>query len=415
MKFTNLLDKLKMIFTMIANSNVLVILAILLIAVLILRISGKINNKKMGYTIYLTYIVTFGIIFAKKKEFLTLLGSNLVSSIFLNFYFPSVYIYLFVFVISTIIFIYTSINKLMSKTYKIITNIYFLMMNFIFILLINAISEYNIDIFNTSSLFTNNNVLILLEISTLLFVIYLAVIALIYITNCIILHVSMRSLAPAKSKKVKEKTVNVFDELQAGIINNSNNNINVTISEKTPKEKSKLSLSFNNILKNKKHTNKKLNVAKNKKIDLIPELTNIVNTKNKVNTIKVNKEVIKYNDSEIKSKEKIDLIPELTPNFHFIDPSLLKTNINEETTNTNYNQLLTEKINLVDLKLVKNEKEEKLTLNDYKLFSNMLKSIIQNSKSSNLGISEILNNNILNNYSKEEYNKFEKILNSCLN
>ena len=45
----------------------------------------------------------------------------------------------------------------------------------------------------------------------------------------------------------------------------------------------------------------------------------------------------------------------------------------------------------------------------------MLKVVIKNSNGTNLSVNDILNKVLLNDYSYEEYTKFEKILNSCLN
>ena len=76
---------------------------------------------------------------------------------------------------------------------------------------------------------------------------------------------------------------------------------------------------------------------------------------------------------------------------------------------------LKERMNFIDLSLIEQPKGETLTLKDYKLFSNMLKTILENNGSNNLKVSEILDKALLTRYSLEEYSKFEKILNSCLN
>jgi len=357
MKFLGLFDKLKAIFDLIVNSNTLIILVFLIIAVLLLRLSNKINNKKMGFLIYFVYLLVFGIIFYNQKTILINLGNTLVDNIFLNFYFPSVYVYLFIIAFSVVAFIYTKLNKLISKTYKLITNIYFFTLSFIFVLLINVIATNNIDVFAKESLFTNNDALILLELSTLIFFLYLVINTLVYITNYLILSVESKRLV-----KVSKKEIVTNNIVLEPIVNNE-----LEVKEEL---EPKVQVSFNELVN--RIENNDLN---NIKIDLVPE----------INTI---------ND------KKIDLVPEIKTGFKFLDPMLF-----EEDDIFNINNL--------SLNTVK--KENKLTINDYKLFSKMLKTVIENNQSVNLGLSDILNKNLLSKYSLEEYNKFEEILNSCLN
>lgn len=355
MKFTNIFDKLNIIFNMIIDSNIFTIFTILLVFVLLLKLCKKISNKKMSIAIYLMEIITFGIVFYEKKEFLSSLFNTLIDKIFIDFYFPSPYIYLFIFVLSFIIFIYGLLNRVMSKTYKIITNIYFITFNFIFILLVNTISNNKIDIFNKASLFTNNECLILLEISTLLFAIYLILNSLIYITNSIILFVSY-------------KKVNTVTETPDNIINTNTNIVLPEVASDNEYEKS--SVSFNTLVEQ-------------------------VNMNNKVNKIDLVPEVKDYYDNKL--------------GYKFIDPTLF------DNTNKYEKEEVSEKLNFVDFNVIEKSNYDKLTLKDYKLFSNMLKTVIENNKGTNLTLSDILNRDLLKEYSYDEYLMFKKILNSCLN
>lgn len=365
MKFTGLFDKLKIIFNLITNSNILIVLVFLIIATFILRLSNKINNKKMGFIICLIELIVFGVTFYLEKESLTIVGNSLIDNIFLNFYFPSIYVYLFIFVVSIVLFIYTLLNKAISKTYKTITYIYFYTFNFIFVLLVNVIATNNIDIFAKESLFTNTNSLILLELSTLLFFLYLVINTLVYITNYLILLVENKKVFKLNKK---EKLTPV--------------NFEITMDKEEASFIPEVSISFNELVD-------RIENNIDDKINLVPE----VNLNRVLDT-------------------KIELIPEVKTGYKFLDP-ILFDEVNDDIINLEDN--LNKKMSFIDLSVVKPAKEEKLTLKDYKLFSKMLKTVILNNGSTNLTISDILNRDLLNEYSNEEYNKFERILNSCLN
>jgi len=376
MKFTNIFDKLKIVFDLVTSSDIFVILSMLIIAVLLLRLTNKINNKKMGIIICLMELITFGILFFINKNNMLTLGNKLIDNMFINFYFPSIYVYLFILITSIVIFIYTLLNRFISNTYKVITNIYFIILNFIFILLVDVIIKNNIDIFAKESLFTNNNALVLLELSTLIFFIYLVTNVLVYITNYIILLVENKKVSTTKVKDTNENKVNI--------------EISIDREEESDKLAKEPLVSFNELV------NRIENMPKvETKIELVPELNNITNYDKNLNI-------------------KTELVPELVvkSDYKFIDPMLFSNSLEKENT-INKEELLFGNIDFIDYNSCT---EEKITLNDYKLFSKMLKTIIENSNNSNLSLSDILNTSLLlNRYSAEEYNKFEKILNSCLN
>jgi len=380
MKFSGLFEKLETLINLITNSDILIILMLLVIAVFLLRLVNKISNKKMGIFIYFIELIVLGITFYEGKDFLIKIGTELIDNMFLNFYFPSIYIYLFIFVTSFVIFIYTLLNRFISKTYKMITNTYFLIFNFIFILLLNVISKNNINIFAKESLFTNNNALVLLELSTLLFFLYIVVNSLVYFTNSIIMFVADKKLSTSTEKYNSELEI-----INPAVVEESSNNNQVDYSPN-------VSISFQELVKSIELNNEEIVT----KIDLVPEINNL-------------------NPTEIDLYKDIELVQEIKEEFKFIDPILLEEPFGNDIIIANKEENLKEKLNFIDFNILEKNNEDRLTLKDYKLFSNMLKTVIQNNNSANLSITDILNQNLLEKYSFEEYSKFEKILNSCLN
>lgn len=367
MKFTNIFDKIGIIFNMIISSNLLIILVFLMIGTLLLKLANKINNKKLCIILYIIQLSCLAYMIYTNTEYLSNLGNDIIDGIFMNFYFPSIYIYLVVFTFTLIIFMITLLNRYLSNTYKIITNIYFYTFNFLFILFIYVISLNDIDVFDKLSLFTCNDALIILELSISLFFIYLVITALIYVTNYLIVKVGTKKIVKVNETKESYAPNNLIEIPQVEVPIEDKKEID-TVPNNIPE----VSVSLDDIAKN---------ISKNENIELVPEV----------------------------SLE--DIKPSYTLNdYKFIDPNLF----NEKSSLYEENELK-ERMNFIDLSLIEQPKEENLTLKDYKLFSNMLKTILENNSSNNLKVSEILDKALLTRYSLEDYSKFEKILNSCLN
>lgn len=369
MKFTNIFEKIGIIFDMIISSNLLIILVFLMIGAILLKLTNKINNKKFGIILYLIQLSGLVYMILTNTEYISNLGNDIIDGIFMNFYFPSIYIYLVVFTFTFVIFMITLLNRYLANTYRVITNIYFYTFNFLFILFIYIICSNDINVFDKISLFTCNSALILLELSISLFFIYLVVTALIYITNYLIVKVSVNKVVKVNEEK-EAVLPNTLLEVTVPEVN-INNEVNDKV-EVIPDSNNEVAISFNDVVDN---------LNGNNNIDLVPEVS--------LNDIK----------------------PSYVMNdYKFIDPDLF----NEKSSLYEDNELK-ERMNFIDLSLIEQPKEETLTLKDYKLFSNMLKTILENNGSNNLKVSEILDKALLTRYSLEEYSKFEKILNSCLN
>ena len=82
---------------------------------------------------------------------------------------------MFLLIIVNIGFIYTLIKNI-HKSYKILTGIISIILDLLFIIIINIILENKIDITSEITLYTNSNLLVLLELSTALFVSWLLLI-----------------------------------------------------------------------------------------------------------------------------------------------------------------------------------------------------------------------------------------------
>lgn len=169
----SLIEKIKTLFTLIFSSSLFLILllGIFIILVDIFYISKQ--SKKVKIMYLFVSIVVLGILlityFEEFLKFVDVLNKNIVMLI--NF--PSLLQYTVIIFITLIIMIISVFNK---KINRIITRInigVFVADLFIFFLILDQISKANIDLSNKVNIYSNTNLMVLFEISMIIFVIWL--------------------------------------------------------------------------------------------------------------------------------------------------------------------------------------------------------------------------------------------------
>ena len=157
MTYTTIFEKLLCLFNMISTSWIYIAFSGISILLVVLLSFKKISKKTcvtlmlfltklvLGYTIYIYY------------EDVNNLINLIVDNIFLNIYFPSFYVYLFILILINIIGIYSLLKPKLEKSYKIINTTCLIISNFILALILEVISVNNIEIFKKESIFTNTN------------------------------------------------------------------------------------------------------------------------------------------------------------------------------------------------------------------------------------------------------------------
>ena len=95
------------------------------------------------------------------------------------------YVYVGTLLIVAIAFITSMFNKMLNKVYKIINGITFVMNNMLLVIILNIIAKNKIDVFTPNSLYTNINLVAVLEISIGLFVLWVLSLIVVYTTSVI--------------------------------------------------------------------------------------------------------------------------------------------------------------------------------------------------------------------------------------
>ena len=217
MSYINLLEKLEILMKLITNSQVLMVTTIFISIALVLFLNKQIDTKKLFKIVLLINLGSFLImLFTNYKEILSIY-SNIVDKIFMNMYFPSVEIYMFILVFMTIVLLSSIFNFKMKKSYKLTNIISFFIIIYLFLSLIYVVTTNNLNIFVASSIYTNKEALTLLELSTLVFALWIIVTSINAISSSIYSYI-------LDKKESKEEVVTI-NEVENLVTNDFNNNI----------------------------------------------------------------------------------------------------------------------------------------------------------------------------------------------
>ncbi len=186
-QFTTLFEILK------NNTNIINITVISIIAFVLLIIASRFKNKKITKILCLTvYLGIFGtLMFLYHTEILKLFD-YLINNIFLFLFFPNLAVYTLVLVVINVIIIKSTFSKNENKLMKFLNILFFIVFNIIFYLIIDNVIKYNVNVYEQLSIYTNNNLLVLIELSMKLFIVWVLILAIIKLSASIIETVSKK-------------------------------------------------------------------------------------------------------------------------------------------------------------------------------------------------------------------------------
>lgn len=471
MTYLTILEKLQIFLDMILNSKILLAFIGIIIILSILNLLKVINNKKYILLLVVSLLISLAVDISINYKSLSVTFDNFMNIFFTNIYFPSIYVYIGILVINLITFITSIFNINMKKSYKIINTIIFILNNIFLIIILNVVAENNIDIFSIESLYTNKNLVGILELNVIVFLLWIATLLVTYtvdITSTAVLY------KKEKSNLVEEDTEYTYTPLEDNYIynpqlqnaysysspvlqdnymyNSVEQNINNNIEYKNivDEENTNMPINLNNnIIENQTIIidNKEINSIEDTPSFTEDTPTNILENINNesfqdiVNDIReesiiikkpvkeeitkveeINKTEEKVKTEEISKVEEVKDIEE-SPSPNTVE--LEKISKIEENTNNNtvkLEELIREenKINNIELQNSVVESPEKTTKNpynieDYKKIITMLNSIKKITSSSNISIDEAVTLSLINNYSVDDCIRFKEILESNLN
>lgn len=200
MNYMNIIEKLQVFMNLITNSQLLMGTIVLISLVILLFINKQINKKKLFRVVLLINIGAFLILLFSYTDQLVNIYNEIVNKVFMNIYFPSVEVYLFILLFMFVTLIISICNFKMKKSYKTINIISFFIIFYLFLMITYIVVTNNIDIFNAESIYTNKDAVAILELSTIIYVLWIIVTLITSISNTIYEYIKVKHTVSVNSE-----------------------------------------------------------------------------------------------------------------------------------------------------------------------------------------------------------------------
>lgn len=459
MSYLSIVEKFKILFDMILDVKFIFIFLGVLVIATFLYLIKKINNRKYIMIITLSLLLILGIDIVINYKELAEVFDNFMTIFFSNIYFPSVYVYVGTLLIVAIAFITSMFNKMLNKIYKIINGITFVMNNILLVIILNIIAKNKIDVFTPNELYTNINLVAVLEISIGLFVLWVLSLIVVYTTSVICDRIGNKKrefvtcdikpdvegiditkdtssynnvLTPVEAvSEVKEPSIVTYEiksnNVEPEVIEEVSN-VDTNVGTDDVKENNSNVVTFDDILNGRIPVNYYENVLSVDEHDIVnpqevfenkykeyKEKSNIESFQDIVNDANEDKVVIIKNN---KAKDNLRIntvtLDSLEDKNDIVDTMVTS----ESSGNENISEVTNELDNTGKIDVVTSNEEirkDSYSLDDYKKFIAMLGELKDFTNSNNVSIDDAVTISLINNYSIDDCLKFKEILESNLN
>lgn len=459
MSYLSIVEKFKILFDMILDVKFIFIFLGVLVIATFLYLIKKIDNRKYIMIITLSLLLILGIDIVINYKELAEVFDNFMTIFFSNIYFPSVYVYVGTLLIVAIAFITSMFNKMLNKIYKIINGITFVMNNILLVIILNIIAKNKIDVFTPNELYTNINLVAVLEISIGLFVLWVLSLIVVYTTSVICDRIGNKRrefvtcdinsdvegiditkdtssynnvLTPVEAiSEVKEPSIVTYEiesnNVEPEVIEEVSN-VDTNVGTDDVKENNSNVVTFDDILNGRIPVNYYENVLSVDEHDIVnpqevfenkykeyKEKSNIESFQDIVNDANEDKVVIIKNN---KAKDNLRIntvtLDSLEDKNDIVDTMVTS----ESSCNENISEVTNELDNTDKIDVVTSNEEirkDSYSLDDYKKFIAMLGELKDFTNSNNVSIDDAVTISLINNYSIDDCLKFKEILESNLN
>lgn len=459
MSYLSIVEKFKILFDMILDFKFIFIFLGVLVIATFLYLIKKIDNRKYIMIITLSLLLILGIDIVINYKELAEVFDNFMTIFFSNIYFPSVYVYVGTLLIVAIAFITSMFNKMLNKVYKIINGITFVMNNILLVIILNIIAKNKIDVFTPNELYTNINLVAVLEISIGLFVLWILSLIVVYTTSVICDRIGNKRrefvtcdinsdvegiditkdtssynnvLTPVEAVSEVKKPSIVTYEIESNNVEpeviEEVSNVDTNVGTDNVKENNNNVVTFDDILNGRIPVNYYENVLSVDEHDIVnpqevfenkykeyKEKSNIESFQDIVNDANEDKVVIIKNN---KAKDNLRIntvtLDSLEDKNDIVDTMVTS----ESSGNENISEVTNELDNTDKIDVVTSNEEirkDSYSLDDYKKFIAMLGELKDFTNSNNVSIDDAVTISLINNYSIDDCLKFKEILESNLN
>ena len=459
MSYLSIAEKFKILFDMILDFKFIFIFLGVLVIATFLYLIKKIDNRKYIMIITLSLLLILGIDIVINYKELAEVFDNFMTIFFSNIYFPSVYVYVGTLLIVAIAFITSMFNKMLNKIYKIINGITFVMNNILLVIILNIIAKNKIDVFTPNELYTNINLVAVLEISIGLFVLWVLSLIVVYTTSVICDRIGNKRrefvtcdinsdvegiditkdtssynnvLTPVKVvSEVKEPSIVTYEiesnNVEPEVIEEVSN-VDTNVGTDDVKENNSNVVTFDDILNGRIPVNYYENVLSVDEHDIVnpqevfenkykeyKEKSNIESFQDIVNDANEDKVVIIKNN---KAKDNLRINTVTLDSLEDKNDTVDTMVTSESSGNENISEVTNELDNTGKIDVVTSNEEirkDSYSLDDYKKFIAMLGELKDFTNSNNVSIDDAVTISLINNYSIDDCLKFKEILESNLN
>ena len=157
------------LFNIISGSPSSIIFIIIGIIFTVAMIINFIKKKTIGKSLYIIgwlFIVIF--IIVKYNSYISKIFDNLINQVFMQIFFPNLATYIIIIALTNIIFLYTIIKKT-TKSTKIINTLFFSIIMLFMVYTLEQIISGGINIYEQKEIYTSQNILTLIESTTIIF------------------------------------------------------------------------------------------------------------------------------------------------------------------------------------------------------------------------------------------------------
>lgn len=198
-------ERIKLLFSLISSSPFFVIILFLLIAAtLTLVLSKKSNNRNLKIIVTVLYFISFILIIFNYGSSFTKFFDNLVTKLFTYLYFPSIIAYLCLMIIGILILVKMILKKEKSKFIVISNVMLFTISVLLFVLSIDIIVKGNIDIFEKTSIYNNETLMVLIQANTTVYLLWFITLLIKYLANKIIKKLDYEEIPKEDKEEIKE-------------------------------------------------------------------------------------------------------------------------------------------------------------------------------------------------------------------
>lgn len=201
------IDKIGILFEMIASSKMYIIIFLVLLLIgYILTSRNRKKDKILKRICLIIYIIVFGIIIYTYRNNLGNMFDYMMNNFFIAVYFPNLAIYLAAIITTNIIMWISVFNNKIPRFIRNINVTIYCSMTYLMILTLNIIKVNNLDVFTQSSVYGNKNAQALIELSSTIFVVWIAFLILYKLIKPIFYK------QPQKSSEIVKQQVQVVEQ-----------------------------------------------------------------------------------------------------------------------------------------------------------------------------------------------------------